>query len=1028
MAHLPSNCVRGPPLSIINHPAPEISDALAREIAERHFGLTGPVSRLASERDQNFHFGGNGTGAVLKIVNAAEPDEALRFQVAMIGHIKRIDPDLAVPPVRRSTSGEELPVVETGKGERHLIRAVDYLKGTPLAAVPKSPALLASFGSFLGRLDRTLQSFGHPGAHRDLDWDLRKAGRSRARLVALHDPEEREICDYFLTRFEKTVEPRLAALRASVIHNDANDWNVLVAEDGNEISGLIDFGDALHTALICEMAVGAAYAILDADDPLGAVAHMLRAYHRELPLLDEEVDLLFDLIAMRLVTSVTISAERRPRLDGNPYLNISEKPARDMLRRLRRIDPHIANAILRQACCFEVAPGAAKAADWLGSNRKSLSPILGHPLSNHRNLLVPLGDAAHPLVKAAAAMDVAACEKEWQALRQAKNAEIGIGPWGEKRAVYAGQMFQSKLIRDVRRTRHLGLDIFAEAGTPVMTPLPGRVVDVTIESEPLGYGCAVLIEHEPEPGVRFTSLWGHLAHATAKRITKGQHLGAGEEVGALGDAKENGGWLPHLHLQLVAYATDDLAPIPGVGEEAYLDLWSKLYPPAYDFAGVTPETFHREGRSGDEIVALRKKKLLPNLSISFRNPLKMVRGEGQWLIADDGRAYLDCFNNVAHLGHAHPEIVEVLAREASRLNTNTRYLHDNIVNYAEALGATLPGDLKVATFVCTGSDANDLALRMIRAKTQANDMVVVDWAYHGHGAELIDISPYKYKRAGGSGRKPHVWEAALPDSYRAPADWPVAEHGKLFAESVARQVEAIRKAGRRPAAFIAESVPSCAGQIFLPPHYLEEAYRIIREAGGLCIADEVQVGMGRIGSHMWAFETQGVVPDIVTMGKPIGNGHPLAALVTTPDVAKAFDNGMEYFNTFGGNPVSCAVGLKVLDIIARDRLRDNATVIGDYLLARFRDMQARHDCIGDVRGMGLFLGLDLVKDRSSKAYATELANRVVNLAREEGVLIGTDGPYDNVVKMRPAMIFTRRDADLLCDVLDHALARASAEA
>ncbi|MGE0239690.1 MAG: aminotransferase class III-fold pyridoxal phosphate-dependent enzyme [Parvibaculaceae bacterium] len=1016
-------------MSIINHPAPAISDAEARAIAERHFGLTGPVTRLASERDQNFHFGGDGKGAaVLKIVNAAEPDEALRFQVAMIGHIKRIDPSLAVPPVRRSTSGEDLPVIENDKGERHLIRAVDYLEGTPLAEVPKSPALLQSFGRFLGRLDRALQSFGHAGAHRDLDWDLRRAGRSRARLGALHDAEEREICDYFLTRFETGVAPRLASLRASVIHNDANDWNVLVAGNGAEISGLIDFGDALHTALICEPAVAAAYAILDADDPLGAAALMLGAYHRELPLFAEEVDLLFDLIAMRLVTSVTISAERRPRVDGNPYLNISEKPAWDMLRRLRRIDPHIALAILRRACGFEVAPGAARAADWLARNRAGLSPLLGRPLSNHRNVLVPFGDASHPVVKAAAAMDVATCETAWQALRKAENAELGIGPWGEKRAVYSGEMFQSKLIRDVRRTRHLGLDIFAEAGTPVSTPLAGRVADVVIEREPLGYGCAVLIEHEPEPGVRFASLWGHLAHATAERLVKGQHLAAGETIGALGDARENGGWLPHLHLQLAAYATDDLSPIPGVGEEAYLDLWEKLYPPAYDFAGLTPETFHREGRSGDEIVAIRKRKLLPNLSISFKTPLKMVRGEGQWLMADDGRAYLDCFNNVAHLGHAHPEIVEVQAREASRLNTNTRYLHDNMVSYAEALGATLPGDLKVCSFVCTGSEANDLALRMVRAKTQADDWVVVDWAYHGHLAELIDLSPYKYKRAGGAGRKAHVWEAQLPDSYRAPADWPAAEHGRRFAESIARQVAAIRKAGKRPAAFIAESVPSCAGQIFFPAQYLDEAYRIIRTAGGLCIADEVQVGMGRVGSHMWAFETQGVVPDIVTMGKPIGNGHPLAALVTTPDVAEAFDNGMEYFNTFGGNPVSCAIGLKVLEIIERDGLRDNAKAIGDYLVARFRDMQKRHDCIGDVRGMGLFLGLDLVRDRSSKAHATELANRVVNLAREEGVLIGTDGPYDNVVKMRPAMIFTRRDADLLCAVLDHALARAATEA
>ncbi|HTN97619.1 MAG TPA: phosphotransferase, partial [Nordella sp.] len=234
-------------MSIINHPGPEISEAMASEIAENHFGLKDLKGRLASERDQNFHFGASGQGAVLKIVNAGEPDEAIRFQVAMIRHVKAADPALAVPLVRLSKSGEALPVIEDGKGGRHLIRAVDYLEGAPFAEAAKSPELLASFGRFLGRLDRALQSFGHVGAHRDLDWDLRKAGRSRARLGALGDGQEREICAYFLTRFETEVEPKLMKLRASVIHNDANDWNVLVSADGKAISGLIDFGDALHT-------------------------------------------------------------------------------------------------------------------------------------------------------------------------------------------------------------------------------------------------------------------------------------------------------------------------------------------------------------------------------------------------------------------------------------------------------------------------------------------------------------------------------------------------------------------------------------------------------------------------------------------------------------------------------------------------------------------------------------------------------------------------------------------------------------
>jgi len=393
-----------------------------------------------------------------------------------------------------------------------------------------------------------------------------------------------------------------------------------------------------------------------------------------------------------------------------------------------------------------------------------------------------------------------------------------------------------------------------------------------------------------------------------------------------------------------------------------------------------------------------------------------------WLIDESGRAYLDCYNNVAQLGHANPEIVEVMARQARKLNTNTRYLHDNIIAYAEALTATLPPRLKVAAFTCTGSEANDLALRMARTVTGARDVITMDWAYHGHTQALIDISPYKYKRKGGKARPETTWEVSLPDAYRAPADWPRAEVGRRYAAAVGEAAAQIAKAGRKPAAFIAESLPSSAGQIVLPDGYLKAAHEAARKAGAIVIADEVQIGFGRVGSHLWAFETQDAVPDIVTMGKPIGNGHPMAALVTTEEIADAFANGMEYFNTFGGNPVSCAVGLKVLEIIERDRLRQNATKIGDYLLGRMRKLMNQYEVIGDVRGLGLMLGIDLVTDRKTKAPAMERAGRVVERCRELGVLMGTDGPYDNVIKMRPALIFTRANADLLMDVLAQAFA------
>jgi 4-aminobutyrate aminotransferase-like enzyme len=311
---------------------------------------------------------------------------------------------------------------------------------------------------------------------------------------------------------------------------------------------------------------------------------------------------------------------------------------------------------------------------------------------------------------------------------------------------------------------------------------------------------------------------------------------------------------------------------------------------------------------------------------------------------------------------------------------------------------------------------------MARAHTKARDIITLDWAYHGNTQALIEISPYKYKRKGGAGRPDTTWEAPLPDAYRAPADWPKAEIGRRYARPVAEIAAALAKQGRGTAAYIAESFPSSAGQIVLPDGYLEAAYAAARRAGAVAIADEVQVGFGRVGSHLWAFETQGVAPDIVTMGKPIGNGHPMAAVVTTEEIAASFANGMEYFNTFGGNPVSAAVGLKVLEIIERDRLLRNAAEIGADLLTRLGALKEKHSVIGDVRGIGLMLGLDLVEDRQGKQPATRRAGRVVERCRELGVLMGTDGPHDNVIKLRPGLIFSRANADHLMQVLAQAFA------
>jgi 4-aminobutyrate aminotransferase-like enzyme len=347
------------------------------------------------------------------------------------------------------------------------------------------------------------------------------------------------------------------------------------------------------------------------------------------------------------------------------------------------------------------------------------------------------------------------------------------------------------------------------------------------------------------------------------------------------------------------------------------------------------------------------------------------------------------------------------------LNTNTRYLHDNIIEFTTELLRTLPEELSVVYLVNSGSEANELALRMARTLTGQKDMIAIEVGYHGNTSGCIDVSSYKFDGKGGSGCPEHTHIVPLPDSYRGL--YRGADTGVQYAGHIQEQVDLIRSAGKNVAGFIFESILSCGGQVELPDQYLKLAFRSVHNAGGLCIADEVQVGCGRVGTTFWGFQLHGVVPDIVTIGKPIGNGHPLAAVVCTREVADAFANGMEYFNTFGGNPVSCAIGTEVLRVVREEGLQENALRTGEYLKTALRNMQDEFTFLGDIRGQGLFLGIELADEK--KAPLTEKANYLVNRMRELGVLMSTDGRDDNVMKIKPPMVFSRREADDLLTLL-----------
>jgi len=408
-----------------------------------------------------------------------------------------------------------------------------------------------------------------------------------------------------------------------------------------------------------------------------------------------------------------------------------------------------------------------------------------------------------------------------------------------------------------------------------------------------------------------------------------------------------------------------------------------------------------------------------------QDPLYIHHGKGQYLFDENNTRYLDLMNNVANVGHCHPHVTKAGSFQMSELSTNSRFLHHQILKVAEDLKKTLPKELSVCFFVNSGTEANDLAMRLAKQYTSHKDCVVIDHAYHGHSMSVIDISPYKFKNPKGSGQTDYIHVLDSPDSYKGKhqGDNEDDEIGRKYAEDAIKVMDEAVSKGRKIGMFIAESLIGCGGQVILPAGYLKRIYAHVRKLGGICVADEVQTGFARAGKHgFWAFERQGVVPDIISIGKPMGNGHPVACVVTTEAVAQALeDTEICYFNTFGGNPVSMAIASACMEVIRDEKLQENAATVGEYTMAKLRELKEKHEIIGDVRGIGLFLGIELVKSRQTKEPATSQTKRISYLLRQRGVLISGDGPGRNVLKVKPPLCVTKDNMDMFVEQLDKVL-------
>lgn len=1004
--------------------APELAVAHARAV----WGLAVDSARaLPSDRDQNYLLTGADGRHVLKVCAFGESPAVMRQQHQALEAVRVQAPELASARSVATRHGEVFASLTVGS-RQHLARVLTFVEGVPLAEVnPHTDELRHSVGAVVAQVGAAIARVAVDPPSAEFAWDLTRGDATiAARLGHVTDPARRALVERAQAAFAAALASHGRALPVVTLHNDANDHNVLVSavRPGRDAArtrraiGLIDFGDMVAGPRVFEVAIAAAYASVSAPDPLAASAAVVAGYHATTPLSASEIACVWPALRARLSLSVCVAATQRRAEPDHAYLAVSEAPAWNTLAHTDGISAALAEATLRGACALEPCAGHARVVAFLRAAR-GFAPVLGPELQHQRKVVIDWS----PSSPDALVPDDAATTQRLAATVARTMADAGvavaIGRYDEPRLVYATPAFlATDAHAEEARTVHLGLDIFAAAGTPVHAPLPGVVHSVADNRAPLDYGPTVILQHACADGTPFYTLYGHLARASVATLAPGQDVAGGASFARLGTADENGGWAPHLHLQVVVDLLSHSGDFPGVCRPAQRQVWKSLCPDPNLLARL-PETTTYAWPDDAALRAERAQHLGFNLSLSYERPLHIVRGRGQVLYDSAGRRYLDAVNNVPHVGHCHPRVVAAATRQKAVLETNTRYLHGEVLRLAARLRATLPASLSVCFFVNSGSEANELALRLARAHTGRHDVVALEHGYHGNTTTLVEVSHYKFARRGGFAQREWVHLASCPDTYRAGLrDTPAA--GETLARGV-RDALAAATARGGAAAFVHESLPGCGGQIVPPADYLRAAYAHARAAGALCIADEVQTGLGRVGSAFWAFGLFDVVPDVVTIGKPLGNGHPVAAVVTTEAIARAFATGMEYFNTFGGSPASCAVAHAVLDVIEDEDLQTAARAVGAALLQDLRCLAAEFAVIGDVRGVGLYLGVELVSDRDLRTPATDQARYVVERLRDHGVLVSTDGPHDNVLKIKPPLCFTRADGERLVETLRRGL-------
>ncbi|MDJ0376627.1 aminotransferase [Cryobacterium sp. PH31-L1] len=946
-------------------PRPRLTPEHATELARDRFGVSGVVTELGSNQDRNFRIETDAGSLVLKVSNPAITTLELEAQNAALRHLANLDLDL--PAAIAGIDGGELQRV-TIDGQNLDLRLLTYVDGHPLTdAVRLSVGQICALGDVAGRLAQGLADFEHPGTDRFSQWDLRRGGAVIDTLLGYVDDDVRRERIRTVTDAARQQLDRVAAdLRVQTIHGDLTDDNVVSRPDAETITGVIDFGDVAQGWLVAELAATCACVLYRSPRHPLAVLDAIEAFTQRVPLSDTELAALWPLIVLRAAVLV-VSGEQQVYLDhDNDYADTNR--AREWLAFATAAEQ---NGTELEALIRFVAAG-----------EPSLIVATDHPLAGLLD-----SRAIIDLSVTSAAFDAGVWLEPGIDGRVAADAVDRSGHAVTRYGEY--RLSQTRIdTAEESVTLALGIEMYLPVGSPVTAPIDGTVVVVdadTVRLEGADY-----------------DLWLTGVHGGG---LDGQRIQAGSDLGTTG-----------ARVTVQASRLRGIHP-PFFAAPSGAALWQRVCPDSSALIGL--ET----ARPLADPAALLERRDASFARVQehyYAAPPQIERGWKHHLINTHGQSYVDMVNNVTTVGHGHPRIAEAARSQWSLLNTNSRFHYDELVRFTERLAQLAPAPLDTVFLVNSGTEAVDLALRLALTYTGHDTVLSVREAYHGWSmaADAVSSSVADNPRALQS--RPnwvHLVEApnAVRGKYRGMQSAP------QYLDDLDGDLRDLADEGRTVAAFIAEPVFGNAGGVLLPDGYLTGVYEKVRARGGLCIADEVQVSYARLGRHFWGTEQQNVVPDIVTIAKAMGNGHPLGAVITRRDIADRFAQEGPFFSSAGGSPLSCRIGLTVLDIMRDEGLQGNAEVVGGHLKQGLEQLGERFDLVGAVYGMGLYLGVELVLDRADFTPATAVAARLCDELLLRGVIVQPTGDFKNVLKIKPPLCLTVASADHFLHALEDVL-------